>query len=152
VGLTLKARYFIGLAAALLALTGAAFAAGLTSAEKKAVRREMIEMDVAVRNLTSIIATSDKKMLEDSLERLVVWQIKDHPEHGKGFRSALGKWETKGALKFGKQVQSEANALRSYTQGRGKFQPGDWARVESGFIKILKACQGCHELTRKDNT
>lgn len=126
------------------------FAGALSVAEKKAVRREMIEMDVAVRNLTSIIATSEKKMLEDSLERLITWQIKDHPEHGKNFRSALARWETKGALKFGKQVQAEANALRSYTAGRGKFTPADWTRIHSGLSKILTACQGCHNITRKE--
>ena len=126
------------------------FAAGLSVAEKKAVRREMIEMDIAVRNLTSIIATSEKKMLEDSLERLIVWQIKDHPEHGKNFRTALTRWESKGALKFGKQIQSEANALRNYTAGRGKFTAADWARMQNGLMKILGACQGCHDITRKD--
>lgn len=138
--------------AAILASPALLFAASLGVAEKKAVRREMIEMDIAVRNLTSIIATSEKKMVEDSLERLVVWQIKDHPEHGKNFRSVLGKWEAKGALKFGKQIQAEANAMRSYTQGRGKFAAADWARISTGLNKILGACQGCHDITRKDET
>lgn len=41
------------------------FAAPLSVTEKKAVRREMIEMDIAVRNLTTIIATGDRKMLDD---------------------------------------------------------------------------------------
>jgi cytochrome c553 len=127
------------------------FAVGLSVAEKKAVRREMIEMDIAVRNLTSIIATSEKKMLEDSLERLITWQIKDHPEHGKNFRSVLGRWEGKGALKYGKQIQTEANAMRSYTAGRSKFTTDDWTRINNGLTKILTACQGCHDLTRKDN-
>ncbi len=128
------------------------FAAGLSVAEKKAVRREMIEMDIAARNLTSIIATSEKKMLEDSLERLITWQIKDHPEHGKNFRSALSRWESKGALKYGKQVQTEANAMRSYAASRGKFTAADWTRIANGLNKILTACQGCHDLTRKENT
>jgi hypothetical protein len=139
-----------GSLAALLFAAPAVLYAALSVAEKKAVRREMIEMDIAVRNLTSTIATSEKKMLEDSLERLITWQIKDHPEHGKNFRSALGRWETKGALKFGKQIQAEANAMRNYTAGRGKFNSSDWARIGSGLNKILGACQGCHDITRKD--
>ncbi|MBX3723408.1 MAG: hypothetical protein KF713_16305 [Turneriella sp.] len=150
VGLTALKPPKAGIAAFCL-LSGALFAAGLSVAEKKAVRREMIEMDIAARNLTSIVATGDKKMLEDSLERLIVWQIKDHPEHGKNFRSALGRWENQGALKFGKQIQTEANAMRSYVQAHGKFSAGDWARIETGLTKILAACRGCHDITRKED-
>lgn len=124
-------------------------AASLSIAEKKAVRREMIELDIAVRNFASIIATADKKMLEDTLDRLVNWQIKDHPEHGKVFREVLTKWENSGVLKFGQKVHVEASAIKSYAQGRGKFSDADWARIDQGFLKILHACQGCHEMTYK---
>ncbi len=137
---------------ALLLLSGTwLMAAPLTVPEKKAVRREMIEMDIAVRNLTTIIATGDRKMLDDSLQRLVGWQMKDNPELGKTLRSLIARWDQSGAGKYATQLQREAQALRAYTGGRGKFAAQDWARITQGLSKILTSCQGCHEITRKEN-
>lgn len=126
------------------------FAAPLTVQEKKAVRREMIESDIALRNLASIIATSDRKMLDDTLTRLVTYQIKDHPELGKTFRTVVQRWEASGAAKFGTQIQREASAMRDYTNARAKFNADDWARISQGMIKIMASCRGCHDITRKD--
>ncbi|MBV6494531.1 MAG: hypothetical protein LDLANPLL_02564 [Turneriella sp.] len=137
------ASFFLLLASCLLA-------AALSTSERKAVLREMIEMDVAVRNLTSIIATSDKKMLDDTLQRLVRWQIKDHPEHGKPFRSVVGKWEKQGLIRYAYALQKQAEELRVYALKRGKFNANDWMRTKEGFIKILAACQGCHNETNKE--
>ena len=127
------------------------FAAPLSVTEKKAVRREMIEMDIAVRNLTTIVATGERKMLDDSLQRLVGWQMKDNPELGKTLRNVITRWDQSGAGKYATQVQREAQALRSYVGGRGKFSAQDWARMTQGLGKILSSCQGCHEMTRKEN-
>ena len=126
-------------------------AAPLTVSEKKAVRREMIEMDIAVRNLTTIIATGDRKMLDDSLQRLVGWQMKDNPDLGKALRGVIARWDQSGAGRFATQVQREAQAMRSYVGGHGKFNPQDWNRMAQGLGKILNSCQGCHEMTRKEN-
>jgi len=126
-------------------------AAPLTVTEKKAVRREMIEMDIAVRNLTTIIATGERKMLDDSLQRLVGWQMKDNPELGKTLRNVITRWDQSGAGKYATQVQREAQALRSYVGGRGKFSAQDWTRMTQGLGKILGSCQGCHEVIRKEN-
>ncbi|MFO1472317.1 MAG: hypothetical protein U1F27_14935 [Turneriella sp.] len=126
-------------------------AAPLTVTEKKAVRREMIEMDIAVRNLTTIVATGDRKMLDDSLQRLVGWQMKDNPELGKTLRNVIARWDQSGAGKFATQVQREAQAMRAYAGGRGKFNTQDWSRTTQGLGKILTSCQGCHEMTRKEN-
>jgi len=127
-------------------------AASLSTPEKKAVRREMIELDIAVRNMTSIIATGERKMLDDTLERLVTWQIKDHPEHGKVFREVLKKWESSGAIKFGHKVHTEANQLRGFVASHAKFGEAEWSRVQQSFQKILSACQGCHDMTYKKET
>lgn len=126
-------------------------AAPLSVTEKKAVRREMIEMDIAVRNLTTIIATGDRKMLDDSLQRLVGWQMKDNPELGKTLRSMIARWDQSGAGKYATQVQREAQTLRAYVGARGKFTAQDWTRMTQGLNKILTSCQGCHEMTRKEN-
>lgn len=128
----------------------ALFAAGFSIPEKKAIRREMIEMDIAVRNLATIIATGDKKMLDDSLQRIVQWQMKDHPDLGKAFQSALAKWEKNGAIKYGRQVQKEASQLRGYVNARGKFSLDDWSHIQTSFAKILNSCRGCHEMSKKE--
>ena len=111
----------------------------------------MIEMDIAVRNLTTIVATGDRKMLDDSLQRLVGWQMKDNPELGKTLRNVIARWDQSGAGKFATQVQREAQAMRTYAGGRGKFSAQDWSRTTQSLSKILTNCQGCHEMTRKEN-
>ncbi|AFM13830.1 hypothetical protein [Turneriella parva] len=119
-------------------------------AQQIAVRREMIEMDISVRNLASAIAIGDRKVLDDVLQRLAAWQMKDHPEYGKAFREVLGKWENKNVIKFGRQVQTEAQNLRGYLSARGKLADADWARVNVGLGKILTSCQACHNTLQKE--
>jgi hypothetical protein len=119
-------------------------------AQQIAVRREMIEMDIAVRNLTSAISIGDRKVLDDVLQRLTVWQMKDHPEYGKAFREVLGKWENKNVIKYGRQIQTEAQTLRGYLSSRGKLAEADWARASQALGKILAACQSCHNTLQKD--
>lgn len=125
-------------------------AAPLSVTEKKAVRREMIESDVAIRNLTSIIAIGERKMLDDSLQRLVAWQVKDHPEMGKPLRAVIARWQDSAAGKYATQIQREASSLRNYANGRGKFNSQDWTHMSQGLGRILLSCQGCHEITRKE--
>jgi len=110
----------------------------------------MIEMDIAVRNLATIIATGDKKMLDDSLQRIVQWQMKDHPDLGKAFRSVLAKWEKSDAIKYGRQLQKEASRLRGYANAHGKFSADDWSHIQTSFTKILNSCRGCHEMSKKE--
>ncbi|HNJ67213.1 MAG TPA: hypothetical protein PKW28_15040, partial [Turneriella sp.] len=108
---------------------GAALAA---DTRRKAIRREMIEMDIAVRNLTSTIAMADRKVLDDSLQRLVTWQIKDHPDLGAAFRQVLADWQSKNLSRYGTELQKEAQALRSFAAGRaGRLSDSDWAKIGS---------------------
>lgn len=135
-----------------------AFAAGLlfvaalaADNRRKAIRREMIEMDIAVRNLTSTIAMADKKVLDDSLQRLVSWQIKDHPDLGQPFRAVLGEWQAKGLLRYASELQKEAQSLRSFAAGRpARLSDADWAKIGAGLKRILINCQNCHEAARKE--
>lgn len=126
---------------------GAVLAADL---KRKAIWREMIEMDIAVRNLTSTIAMADKKVLDDSLERLVTWQIKDHPELGTSFRQVLADWQAKNLTRYATQVQKEAQALRSFAASRSRLSDSDWEKIGSGLNRILMNCQSCHEAARKE--
>ncbi len=125
----------------------AAFAAG---GEQTAVRREMIEMDIAVRNFASAISIGDPKVLDEIFGRLTGWQMKDHPEYGQSFRQVLGKWESKNAIRFGRQIQAEALSLRGYASSRAKFSDADWARMRDGLGKILAGCTGCHNTMMKE--
>jgi hypothetical protein len=130
--------------------TAIAAARGMSATERKAVRREMIEMDVAARNLASIIATRDRKMLDDTLQRLSAWQIKGHPEFDSTFRGMLEKWRLNGSLKFGDKLHEEAVSMRKYTEAHRKFGDADWQRILTGFNRILSSCQGCHDLNKKE--
>ncbi len=138
----------IRLAAALAVTIVSVLAAA--DAQQVAVRREMIEMDIAVRNLASAISIGDRKVLDEILGRLTSWQMKDHPDYGKAFREVLGKWENKNVVRFGRQIQTEAQSLRGYISARGKLADADWARVNQALGKILSSCQSCHNTLQKD--
>lgn len=131
-------------------LLPAAAVLGGADAKKKAIRREMIEMDIAVRNLTSIIALGESKQLDDSLARLVAWQMKDHPDLGSAFREVLAGWQSRGLARYGSELQKEAHALRSFAAQRRRLSDADWSRINTGFHKILMNCQNCHEAARKE--
>jgi hypothetical protein len=118
--------------------------------ERASIRREMIEMDIAVRNFASAISIGDRKVLDEIFGRLTSWQMKDHPEFGQSFRQVLSKWEAKNAIRFGRQIQTEAKALRGYASSRAKFSDTEWSRMRDGLGKILTGCAGCHNTIMKD--
>ncbi len=127
---------------------GAALAA---DAKRKAIRREMIEMDIAVRNLTSTIAMADRKVLDDSLHRLATWQIKDHPDLGAPFRQVLNDWQAKNLIRYATELQKEAHALRNFAASKtGRLADADWSKIGLGLNRILIHCQNCHEAARKE--
>jgi len=135
------------LVSVVIAATGQLYAA---DAQQVAVRREMIEMDISVRNLTSAISIGDRKVLDDVLQRLATWQMKDHPTYGRAFREVLTKWESQNVIRYGRQIQTEAQNLRAYQSARGKFNEADWAKMSQGLGKILASCQSCHNTLQKD--
>ncbi len=118
--------------------------------KKKAIRREMVEMDVATRNIASILSLRAQSKLDDSLQRLASWQMKTHPELGKPFASVLTSWEKKGVLVFGQALQKEVAGLRRFAGQRKKLDEKDWDKVNQSFVKIIKNCQGCHQALKKD--
>jgi hypothetical protein len=136
-----KKLFHIGMAACLLCV-----AALTADNRRKAIRREMIEMDIAVRNLASTIAMADRKVLDDSLARLASWQIKDHYELGEPFRAVLAEWQSKGLMRYALELQKEAQSLRRFAAGMPKQPTGvDWNKIGSGLTRILLNCQNCHE-------
>ncbi|MCX7634004.1 MAG: hypothetical protein N2Z22_11800 [Turneriella sp.] len=127
-----------------LFLVSAAIAADL---RRKAIRREMIEMDIAIRNLASTIAMAEHRLLDESLERLAVWQIQDHPELAAAFREVLADWRARGALQHAEKLQKEVVSLRSFVATRkSNFRAEDWQHLLEGYNRILLHCQACHSI------
>lgn len=117
--------------------------------EKKAIRREMIEMDIAVRNIGSLISLGSKAPLAENFSSLQKWHTLEHPVHKVGIASVKKKWSATGVLKYKNQIQSTAGTLREYVLGMGK-KP-EWEKVSKGFTNILANCRGCHQsLMKKD--
>lgn len=111
----------------------------------------MIEMDIAVRNLNSIIAMGEHKALDDSLARLSSWQIKDHPELGAAFRQVLATWQAKRLLPFASTLQKEAQELRNFAAARPtRLSDKDWSYIAAGVNRILQQCRSCHEAASKE--
>ncbi len=143
----LASAFILTVGSAVSVASGRIYAA---EGQQIAVRREMIEMDISVRNLTSAISIGDRKVLDDVLQRLGSWQMKDHPTYGRAFREALGKWESQNVVRYGRQIQAEAQNLRGYLSARGKLTETDWAKMSQGLGKMLAACQSCHITLQKD--
>lgn len=111
----------------------------------------MIEMDIAVRNLSSIIAMAERKALDDAFLRLSTWQIKDHPELGAAFKQVLANWQARRLLPFAANLQKEAQELRSFAASRPvHFSDKDWSIIAAGLGRILQQCRNCHEAASKE--
>lgn len=119
-----------------------------TDEEARAVRVEMIEMDIAVRTLASMISLNKTDRLEVIFRRLGELQMTGSVYHKNGISGAVKKWKTSGLMKHVDTIQSESAAMVEYLNGWNtgeKKQEVNWNEVHNANRKILENCQECHK-------
>ncbi|MCS6983543.1 MAG: hypothetical protein NZM25_00250 [Leptospiraceae bacterium] len=115
----------------------------LPATEKVAVRREMIEKDIAIRNLASIIALGAEKELMYQLSQLSEYQMLSHPQLREPFERVLAQWKKKGVEKYFTSLQKTAQNLKALLASQDKSKL--WEKMAEGYQAILADCRFCHE-------
>lgn len=114
----------------------------LSASETKAIRREMVDMDIQLRSLASHIALGYSASARRSAMALSNWQTRNHPELKNAWKKIVKKFRKDGALKYGLAVQKHSKKIISRIR-RGSWQP--WNAIENDFKKIAQSCRGCHK-------
>lgn len=119
---------------------------GLSAEETKALRREMVEMDLAVRNLSSVLSMGYRITLRRNLQYLSKLQTLNNHKYQTTMKSVIKKLKAKNVYGDIEAIQNEANNLLQYLN---KYQNSNrhWDRVNSGYTRILDRCRACHEKT-----
>lgn len=115
-------------------------------AEKKAIRREMVDLDLIVRSISSQISMGYSRELVRTIRYITDYQIKRHPEHGKALNSVKQKWKTLKLERYMRNIHSSSKKIISHLNYRNKRnREPDWSRVNRYLGDVLNNCRACHE-------
>jgi len=124
-----------------------------TDQEKKAVRIEMIEMDITIRTIVSMISLNKPDRLEVQFSKLAKLHLEDSVYHKKSISAAVNKWKQTGLIKYIDAIQTEASAISGYLAKQIADEAKntmDWELVYQANKKILENCRACHVLVGID--
>lgn len=116
----------------------------LSQKELIALRREMVEMDIAARNISSVISMGYRVTLTRNLRYLTKLQTLQNHRYKESMGSAIVKMKKQKVYIHFEKIQLEAENLLQYL----RHDPQDrWERVHSSYARILDQCRYCHEKT-----
>jgi len=116
--------------------------------EKKALRVEMIEMDITIRTIASMISLNNSDRLEALFLRLKTLQTADSVYYKTAIAATIKKWKKKGLLEDLLKIQSESNTILDYLKEVSDSKNKDeiqWNIIYQANQKILESCQNCHK-------
>lgn len=119
------------------------FAQLLPTDEQTAIRREMIEKDIAIRNIASLIALGETKDLAKQFSILSEYQMVSHPQLKEVFQKVLTKWKKRGLDRYFESLQKKSKSLKEILQG--EKNSNFWSKLSEGYLAILSDCRGCHK-------
>lgn len=118
----------------------------LTHEERRALRLEMIEYDVSLRSIPSLIALEDKKRVAHYFESYAVFETSENPVYKGHFESALKKLKSAGLYRHLETIQKEGQRAAAYI--REKMIEGkatSYGPVYQSYKLIVENCRRCHE-------
>jgi hypothetical protein len=114
--------------------------------EQKALRYEMIEQDIFLRTISSMISLGNADRLKYWFEKLTVLSTSESLYYKKNIASVMEKWKKQSIDTFMNNIRIESGLMVKYI---GKFEESkyeglDWAEVNKSFFVIIDNCRGCH--------
>lgn len=109
-----------------------------------ALRREMVEMDIAARNISSVISMGYRVTLTRNLRYLSRLQTLQNHKYKESMSTAVAKMKNQHVYVHFEKIQAEAENLLRYLRQNPKDH---WARVHDSYGRILDQCRYCHEKT-----
>ncbi|MCB1145236.1 MAG: hypothetical protein KDK38_00415 [Leptospiraceae bacterium] len=113
----------------------------LNSPQTEALRREMIDMDIQLRSLASLISLGYRIPASDAARHLSDWQNENHPRMKEAFAQLVGEFKRDNTLTYATQVFSSAKQISSILKAS---KSPDWNLVQNHLSKILQNCRNCH--------
>jgi len=118
----------------------------LNKGEKKAWHMQMVEMDIAIRNISSHISLGFAGSAAINFNGLTKYHVREFPDQRKAFDSGWGKFEKAKMAIHLREIRDEANEARKYLGSRLKKKRSvNWKKVEKSLNTILQNCRACHE-------
>ena len=120
----------------------------LVKAEERALKYEIIELDIGIRNAASMISTGNTRQLINSLVTLRAFQTANSIRHRESFSALVKKLEAADLLPHFQAIHREAQELQAYLLNENKKGRAiDWSNVERSFNKVLTGCRNIHMRT-----
>ena len=116
-----------------------------TMNESKAFRREMVELDVGIRNFASAISLADTSSVLTALLTLKESRVSLIPKYKKSMRSVYRKLKSKAYYRYLKTIQTDAHELyKIVSESQKKGADPNWGMVHQKYQNILDNCRSCH--------
>ena len=114
--------------------------------ERKALFKEMVEMDISIRSISSLLSLGDQENIGNYFSRLSQFQMIEDSWYGKYFRSSLRKIQMKGLFPYWRRIQKISKETEEYiVDSLREGKNLDWGRIEKSYQKIIQNCRACHE-------
>ncbi len=125
----------------------------ITAEEVKAIRREMIDYDLYIRNIASHLVLNQSEELARDFGKLALFKNLESPAGGKEISSALQKLENTATGEILGQYQAIAADTETYITNELKEKRSPNLNLIAGnYIKIIAACRACHEKYNEEFT
>ncbi|MDH5720486.1 MAG: hypothetical protein OEZ13_07660 [Spirochaetia bacterium] len=125
----------------------------LTIDEKKAIKREMIDMDIDIRNLASMIS------MQNAFETRRIFflgtsiKVLQMPKYQENMKRVIEKLRGRGLLQFLTSINLESAKMYNYLNDQlQKKRQIDWDKIQDSYMIILNNCRACHIKTLPDET
>ena len=116
-----------------------------TTNESKAFRREMVELDVGIRNFASAISLADTSSVLTALLTLKKSRVSLIPKYKKSMRSVYKKLKSKKYYRYLKTIRTDAHELyKIVSESQKKGTSPSWGVVHQKYQNILDNCRFCH--------
>ncbi|MES0491658.1 MAG: hypothetical protein ABUK01_16800 [Leptospirales bacterium] len=117
----------------------------LSPNEEKAQRATMVDLDIRIRNIASMLSLRDGAGLYSNFRKLERIDVERPNQFKKSYTSLYQKWEKNSLAKYMNNVKVFAASGRKYLSDKYNTESKiEWARVEKEFSKIMNECRNCH--------
>ncbi|MDH5716919.1 MAG: hypothetical protein OEZ22_04705 [Spirochaetia bacterium] len=124
----------------------------LSKEERLALKREMIEMDIDIRNLASMISMgniNEIRRIFYTSSSIRTFQINEHKD---GIKRAIKKIRGRGLLSYLLNINNESLKMYNYINDNIKEKKEiNWEVIKSSYNRMIENCRYCHLKTLPDS-
>jgi len=117
----------------------------LNPGEEKVQRAAMIEMDIRIRNIASMLSLRNGAGLYYNFRKLARIDIERPNDFKKTYTGLYQKWEENDLAKYMNNVKTFAESGRKYLSDIYNTESKiEWNKVENEYRNIINECRNCH--------